>query len=247
MDDDEKSHPERHEVLIRDRPPPGGQRPGAREERRQDRAEDEPPPPAARRRRLLALNGEGGGSRGVGRVLRLRRVVGPVLRRAAGRILYSGLLGPLLLRGSLNAAVLVDSDPADTGNQRIQAAAQSQRGRRPVGQLQGVGVGEGRQHLRSDRRRRSEVAVGLYLLPHLLIPPQLPVPLLWGPGDVGRGPAADADGVEWVEEGEVAAVGGLPEDDVGAEGGGEIRPGDGARQEQLVPGLGVRMEGHNCP
>ena len=229
MDDGEKSHPERHEVLIRDRPPPGGQRPGAREERRQDRAEDEPPPPPARRRRPLALSGEGGGSRG------------------AGRVLHPGLLGPLLPRGSPDAAVLVDPDPADAGDQRVQAAAQSQRGRRPVGQLQGIGVDEGRQHLRSDRRRRGEVAVGLGLLPRLLVPPQFPVPLLRGLGAVGEGAAVDADGVEGVGEEEVAAVGGLFEDDVGAEGGGEVRPGDGARQAQLMPGLGLRIEGHGCP
>ena len=234
MDDGEKSHPERHEVLIRDRPPPGGQRPGAREERRQDRAEDEPPPPPARRRRPLVLSGEGGG-----RVLRLRRVVGPVPP--------TGLLGPLLLRGSPDVAVLVDPDPADTGDQRVQAAAQSQGGRRPVGQLQGIEVSEGRQHVGGDRRRRSEVAVGLDLLPRLLIPPHLPVPLLRRLKAVGGRPAADADGVEGMEEEEVTAVGGLPEDDAGAEGGDKIRPGDGARQAQLMPGLGLRIEGHDCP
>ena len=45
-----------------------------------------------------------------------------------------------------------------------------------------------------------------------------------------------------MEEEEVAAVGGLFEDDVGAEGGDKIRPGDGARQAQLMPGLGLRIK-----
>ena len=111
-----------------------------------------------------------------------------------------------------------------------------------MGQLQGIEVSEGRQHVGGDRRRRSEVAVGLDLLPCLLVPPQLPVPLLRGLGAVGEGPAADADGVEGVGEEEVVAVGGLFEDDVGAEGGGEIRPGDGACQAQLMPGLGLRIK-----
>jgi len=50
-----------------------------------------------------------------------------------------------------------------------------------------------------------------------------------------------------MEEEEVTAVGGLLEDDVGAESGDEIRLGDGARQAQLMHGHGIRAEGHDCP